>query len=1038
MATFDFKAALGLERSISCLQKTSLTDSQKLICEQVKDFGIDEIYFSTDEGKSYPAVFLKKVAQFDSATLKAIAKTHKKIWNYQKVLFLYVYTDTEIRIYNCTAKPFVENKDTDYKRELELLEIKHARYQDKKALSQLVAVFSSVAIDTGIIWTLPDAIEIRKKINLQKRVDKYLVDSLTKTTKRLQELGLSEIPIIHKLILRSLFLLYLEDRGATDTDFYNGIKKGAKSYFDILDDVTATYTLFEKLESQFNGNVFSLIDREKDKIKEEYLQLIKKCFINGYEGNEQLSIFPNWRLFDFKIIQIELLSEIYERFLAETDKKKKKDAGAYYTPPALVSLVLDEVLPIGKDYTNYNLKIIDPACGSGIFLVESYKRLLVRYENAKGRKPTDFDELEQILTNNIYGIEYNDQAIIVAAFSLYLALVDNLDPKTLWMATKLPCLVNDPINISKEKQGRNLYCRDTISENIEIESTEFDLVIGNPPFGTDKLLPSIRKYCDNHGFAKEMVLPFLHKATKFSPKGKIALIFNTKILTNTGGTYGKFRSWFFNECYVEKIYNFSILRNAPKGYGGQLFGSATGPVCIAFYQKESPDNASDRLVYYAPKTYIRSNVLDGIVVDSTDIKYIPRNECKNPDSKIWKIAMWGGEKDLVLLNRLSQINYTIKDYIEEKKLPHGVGLQPYNNSTKKIITNDELANIMYIKPEMIIRFFSPDTQKCDIKYMLKDKDTICVNTRYYNVSSVEEIKHLNVFRREGAIDVYSGPMLLVKEGLTNKKICASILLKPTTFNSSVLGIKSRNAKDLRALSALINSRLATYFLLMTSSSWGMERERVKPNEIYNFPVLLTEEAINKIDEIHKKIEACTEFDYDKKNKLENELNKIVESQYQLSDNDIALIEDFINISSDLFDKQEKSNAILPASNLDKYVEVLCSELDDFLEASEICTNATVFPTTKTLPLTLVKISFDKKEQERNVITSTMKLEKELSLLEKKLWEKKTGNIYFRKKLNYYEEESIFLIRPNQRRFWTRSMALEDASEIIMDILKMED
>jgi len=1044
MATFDFKAALGLERSISCLQKTSLTDSQKLIYEQVKDFGIDEIYFSTDEEKSYPAVFLKRVAQFDNATLKVIAKIHKKIWNYQKVLFLYVYTDTEIRIYNCTAKPFVENKDTDYKRELETLEIKHANYQDKKALAQLINAFSSVAIDTGVIWTLPDAIEIRKKINLQKRVDKYLVDSLTKTTKRLQELGLSEISIIHKLILRSLFLLYLEDRGATDTDFYNGIKKGAKSYFDILDDVTSTYTLFEKLESQFNGNVFSLIEGEKNKIKEEYLQLIKRCFINGYEGNEQLRIFPNWRLFDFKIIQIELLSEIYERFLAETDKKKKKKAGAYYTPPSLVALVLDEVLPVGKNYTNYNVKILDPACGSGIFLVESYKRLLVRYENANGKKPTDFEELKQILTNNIFGIEYNDQAIIVAAFSLYLALVDNLDPKTLWMATKLPCLVNDPINISMGKQGDNLFCRDTISENKEIESIQFDLVIGNPPFGIEDkkqgvtLLPSIRNYCDKYGFAKEMVLPFLHKAIKFAPKGKMALIFNTKILTNTGGTYRKFRRWFFNECYVEKIYNFSILRNAPKGFGGQLFGSATGPVCIAFYQKEKPDNASDKLVYYAPKTYIRSNVLEGIVIDGTDIKYIPRHECNKPDSKIWKIAMWGGEKDLVLLNRLSQIDYTIKDYIIEKKLPHGVGLQPYNNSTKKIITNDELANIMYIKPERIIRFFSPDTQKCDIKYMLKDKDTICVNTKYYNVSSVEEIKHLNVFRREGAVDVYSGPMLLIKEGLTNKKICASILLKPTTFNSSVLGIKSKNEKDLRVLSALINSRLATYFLLMTSSSWGMERERVKPNEIYNFPVLLTEEAINKIDEIHKKIEACTEFDYDKKNKLENELNKIVESQYQLSDTEIALIDDFIDTTSDLFDKQENSNAILPALKLDKYIEVLCSELDDFLAASEICTNATVFPTNKTLPLTLVKISFERKEKKRNAITSIVKLEKELSLLEKKLWKKKTENIYFRKKLNYYENESIYLIRPNQRRFWTRSMASEDASEIIMDILNMED
>ena len=107
MKTFDFKATLGLNRCVSCSDMSLLPDDQRMVCEQIKDFGIDEIYFSTDENKSYPAVFLKKVSQFDTETLKEIARIHKYIWNYQKVLFLYVYSDTEIRIYNCTAKPAV-------------------------------------------------------------------------------------------------------------------------------------------------------------------------------------------------------------------------------------------------------------------------------------------------------------------------------------------------------------------------------------------------------------------------------------------------------------------------------------------------------------------------------------------------------------------------------------------------------------------------------------------------------------------------------------------------------------------------------------------------------------------------------------------------------------------------------------------------------------------------------------------------------------------------------------------------------------------
>lgn len=540
---------IGLDRAKSVNFKGEiLLESESIVLDQVHEFGIDFVYFNTDEnGNSFPAVFLKKIKSFDEKSLPVITDIHRKIWNYKKVLFLYVYTETEIRIYNCSEKPLIKTKESfDYKKELKNIEIGTYNFSDKNQLHELNKLFSRIAIDTGIIWTLEEAQFIRDKINLQRRVDKYLVESLVNTAQELEHQGL-EINFIHKIILRSLFLLYLEDRGATDEILYSQIKKGAKSYFDILNDTKATYQLYERLEEDFNGNVFTVDEGEK--ISTKQLQLIKKCFISGNDNTPQEKMFNDWRLFDFSIIQIELLSEIYENFLFKTDSELKKKTGTYYTPPSLVEFILNEKLPIGKKEFNYNVKILDPSCGSGIFLVESFKRLVKRYENKHNEKLSDFVKLKFILTDNIFGIELHPQAIKVAAFSLYLALVDKLDPKNLWQDHRLPNLINNPNDKLLKEQGHNLFCRDTILQNKEIENIKFNLVVGNPPFGTTDLLESVRNYCDNYNFAKEMVLPFLHKATKFAPTGEIALIFNTKVLTNTGGTYQNFREWLFNNCY---------------------------------------------------------------------------------------------------------------------------------------------------------------------------------------------------------------------------------------------------------------------------------------------------------------------------------------------------------------------------------------------------------------------------------------------------------------------------------------------------------
>lgn len=1030
---------IGLDRAKSVFFKgEELLESESVVLNQVKGFGVDSVYFNTDEhGNSFPAVFLKKVSFFDEETLEEIADTHQQIWNYKKVLFLYVYSETEIRIYNCSEKPLIKTKETlEYKRELKSIEIRAYNFSDKKQLQELNQLFSRIAIDTGIIWTIDEAISIREKINLQSRVDKYLVSSLVNTAQQLEQQGL-EVNFIHKIILRSLFLLYLEDRKATDENFYSKIKKGATSYFDILEDVSATYNLYEKLEGYFNGNVFTV--EKGEKISLEQLLTIKKCFVSGNDNTPQTKLFEDWRLFDFSIIQIELLSEIYENFLFKTHPELKKKTGTYYTPPSLVEFILNEKLPVDKKEKNYNVKILDPSCGSGIFLVESFKRLVQRYENQHNEKLSDFGKLKKLLTDNIFGIELHPQAIKVAAFSLYLALVDNLNPKTIWQNKKhqLPNLINNPNDKSLKVQGNNLFCRDTLSDlSKENKLQNFALIVGNPPFGTTDLTKPVRSYCDKYNFAKEMVLPFLHKATKFAPEGEIALIFNTKVLTNTGRTYQNFREWLFNKCYVEKVFNFSILRNAKKNFGGQLFGDATGPISIVFYKNGQPKTPSDKITYYAPKTFIKSNVIDGLIIDFTDLKFLPREECQKPDTKIWKIAMWGGMNDWELLKRLLGQKNNVSTYLSENKIRHSVGLQPLNKSTKRPIIDNDISEMNFIRPERIERFYTDEGSFSNINTLLKNKDTINTYLQYYSVATINNLPPINVFRRITGKDVFKGPMLLTKEGFKNNKLCFSLIESPVAYNSTVLGFRSDDKVKLRYLSSLLNSKLTTYFLLLISNSWGIERERIKPNEVYKFPIVKDNEVFKELNILHKEIESeikssILEIDY---NGIEKKINDLVFNLYNINLTDKQLIDDFITYSVDLFHKKEKSIALYPVlqEKVIKYGETISSELNDFLESEDLFANATVYNINRFTPLMMIKLSFANKQKE--VVTSKELIDDELKKIDKHLWEEKSNNIYFRKKLNYKTGDDIYIIRPNQRRFWSRSIALEDASELILEIL----
>lgn len=982
---------------------------QKIDVDEFYKLGVDKVHFSGD----FPAIFFKEIKQFDERNLNEIAQIQHLAWNYRKVMFLFVLSTTEIRIYNCNKKPFnYKSDEIKFEEELKNLELISSEFRDKNNIRIIKELFSRVSVDCGILWTTDNS--LREKIDVQKRIDRYLVKSLVDAAKEIKKLGLDE-DIIHSLLMRSIFIMYLEDKGAAnETNLYTEINEKARSYLDILENKNDTYKLFDKLEKHFNGNVFPLIRGEKRKVTRDHLKVIQKCLLDG-DLSDDPKLFT-WRLFRFNVIQIELLSEIYENFLGELKSNKRVQSGQYYTPPSLVELILNEKLKVTNERV-WEFKVLDPACGSGIFLVESFNRLVKRWKNANKDQKIKFSDLKKILTNNIFGIEYDKYAIRVAAFSLYLAIVEHLNPKTLWNNKnyKFPYLINDPQDSSLETQGKNLFRADTIGEITGKEFPKADLVIGNPPFGSRFQLKSIKDFCKKFEYGQDMVIPFLRKAIDFTENGQIALIFNSKVLTNTGLPFQNFRRWLFNDNYVEKIFNLSIFRKAPKTFGGKLFTSAVGPVSIIFYQKETPRKSLSTIEYWAPKTYVKNNLFEGIVTESMDIKYLPREECQKPDTNIWKIALWGSFEDFKLINQLTQKHDSIRNYFKDKfNLDFGVGLELSDPRNKY---NSKIKKLLHHKPQTLRKYYT------DNSYCVRITNTY--------------------FRRLGKIKAYAAPHVLIKEGLESNKIISSFIDYDCTFYKGIIGAysKTRDSRGLKILNSYINSNFIRYLAFLMTSSWGIERDIIKYKELFSLPYVLADE-----DDAEKRLEKISDdaanqlrgwYEQDSAN-IDFELDKIIFSH--LNEDARILVEDALNYSLDLFHLGYKSKALKGTNrDIDKdYAECLLKKMYDFLgkeNRKDLNISVTIFVTRDFHPLNLTTIQFGVKTSNIKE-TSINTIEHILADIDKIIIKREAKSIYVRKQIKFFDHDRIYIIKPNQRRLWTRSAAMNDAKDLIGEILKM--
>ncbi|NJM55952.1 MAG: N-6 DNA methylase [Verrucomicrobiae bacterium] len=267
----------------------------------------------------------------------------------------------------------------------------------------------------------------------------------------------------HDLLARLIFIQFLFHRkdsqgnpalhaGRLRTLAQEGVLKHVHTDLPgLLEDYDDSYRFFEWLNAHFNGDLFpgkgatATVRRqewldEKRQVRPEHLSYLAR-FISGREDLRHGQAFF-WPQYAFDSIPLDLISSIYELFIGPAERDK-----AYYTRGHLVDFMLDAMLPWeGK---KSDLRILDPSCGSGIFLVKAFQRLVHRWKQAHNSDPKP-SELRDILERQIFGVDINPDAVRVASFSLYLALCDELDPRRYWSHEKLfPAL-----------RGKNLIAKD--------------------------------------------------------------------------------------------------------------------------------------------------------------------------------------------------------------------------------------------------------------------------------------------------------------------------------------------------------------------------------------------------------------------------------------------------------------------------------------------------------------------------------------------------------------------------------------------------
>ncbi len=424
----------------------------------------------------------------------------------------------EFRVFNVIKAPLMDNTDR------ELLKSHTMRYSDYLEKWDLLwDTFSREAVENGSLDKLRGKIDKNTKtmdVDFLEQITSWRELLAKNIAIRNENLNVDEInEAVQRILDRLVFIRNLEDREIEpENTLLDKTKKSENIYKSLI-------PIFNSLNTTYNGLLFKKHFSEEIDVDDKTIHDIIRLM--------NYPVSP----FQFDVIEPEILGRIYEKFLGSkirlTDSHRakieekievRKAGGVYYTPEYIVEYIVKNT--VGTKIESLtpeeikNIKILDPACGSGSFLIGAYAYLLDYhqkwyadnqkdksyqsdwYKTKDGEIKVSLDKRGDILRNNIFGVDIDKEATEVAIMSLYLKMLDDgfdLGQKDLYfskgsvlpdMIENIKCgnsLIEDDFYNGKSKftqEEKNKINAFNYKDQFKkiFSNKGFDCVIGNPPW----------------------------------------------------------------------------------------------------------------------------------------------------------------------------------------------------------------------------------------------------------------------------------------------------------------------------------------------------------------------------------------------------------------------------------------------------------------------------------------------------------------------------------------------------------------------------